>query len=231
MPLKAVLLDAGNTVMLINYTVVAEALVAEGVDADEARVREAEYRARVRLDPILARRESTEAPEIFRTYIGFVCEGLGVEWGPHVERAFRRIAEYNREHNLWNQPNPQAWAVLERLQRWNLAVGMISNSDGSIERMLTERGLAPYFRFVLDSRVVGVEKPDPRIFQMAVERAGVSPAEAVYVGDLYSIDVVGSRAAGLDAILLDPAGLWGHVDCPKARDLSEAATIILQRLT
>jgi hypothetical protein len=42
---------------------------------------------------------------------------------------------------------------------------------------------------------------------------------------------VGSRAAGLDAVLLDPAGLWGHVDCPKARDLSEAATIILERVS
>jgi putative hydrolase of the HAD superfamily len=91
--------------------------------------------------------------------------------------------------------------------------------------------LAPYFRFVLDSRVVGVEKPDPRIFQMALDRAGVAPDEAVYIGDLYSIDVVGSRAAGLDAILLDPAGLWGHVDCVKARDLLEAADLILQRLS
>ena len=230
MALKAVLFDAGNTVMLVNYAVVAQALAEEGFDVEEDRVRNAEYQARVRLDPILARRNSTEAPEIFRTYIRFVCEGLEVEWGASTERAFQRIAEYNREHNLWNQPNPQARAVLERLQRRNLAVGMISNSDGSIERMITEQGLASYFRFVLDSHVVGVEKPDPRIFEMALERAGVGPAEAVYVGDLYSIDVVGSRAAGLDAVLLDPAGLWGHVDCPKARDLSEAATIILERL-
>jgi len=230
MPLRAVLFDAGNTVMLVNYTVVAQALAEEGFDVEEDRVREAEYRARVRLDPILARRNSTEAPEIFRTYIRFVCEGLEVEWGAATERAFQRIAEYNREHNLWNQPNPQARGVLERLQSRDLAVGMISNSDGSIERMITEQGLAPYFRFVLDSYVVGVEKPDPRIFEMALERAGVGPAEAIYVGDLYSIDVVGSRAAGLDAVLLDPAGLWGHVDCPKARDLSEAASIILERL-
>lgn len=231
MALKAVLFDAGNTVMLVNYAVVAEALGSEGFDVEEDQVREAEYRARVRLDPILARRNSTEAPEIFRTYIRFVCESLGVEWGEAVERAFRRITEYNREHNLWNRLNPQARGVLERLRRRNLAVGMISNSDGSIERMITERGLASYFRFVLDSHVVGVEKPDPRIFQMALELAGVEPAEAVYVGDLYSIDVVGSRAAGLDAILLDPAGLWGHVDCPKARDLSAAATIVLQGLS
>ena len=100
MPLKAVLFDAGNTVMLINYAVVAEALAAEGFDVEEARVREAEYRARVWLDPILARRNSTEAPKIFQTYIRFVCDGLGVEWGAGTERAFGRIAEYNRAHNL-----------------------------------------------------------------------------------------------------------------------------------
>jgi putative hydrolase of the HAD superfamily len=231
MPLKAVLFDAGNTVVLINYAVVVEALAAEGLEFEEARVREAEYRARVRLDPILAQSNSTESPNIFQTYMRFVCEDLGVEWGAAAERAFRRIAAYNRQHNLWNQPNPQAPVVLERLRQRDLAIGMISNSDGSIQRMITREGLAPYFRFVLDSRVVGVEKPDPRIFQMALERAGVAPDEAVYIGDLYSIDVVGSRAAGLDAILLDPAGLWGHVDCVKARDLLEAADLILHQLS
>lgn len=230
MALKAVLFDAGNTVMLINYAVVTEALGLEGFEVEETLVREAEYRARVRLDPILAQRSSTEAPKIFETYIRFVCESLGVEWGAAAERAFQRIAEYNREHNLWNRPNPQAPAVLERLHRRDLALGMISNSDGTIAQIISKQGFAPYFQFVLDSRVTGVEKPDPRIFQMALERAGVSAAEAVYIGDLYSIDVVGSRAAGLEAILLDPAGLWGHVDCLKARDLSEAANLVLQKL-
>jgi putative hydrolase of the HAD superfamily len=96
---------------------------------------------------------------------------------------------------------------------------------------VTEHGLRPYFHFVLDSRLVGVEKPDPRIFQIALDQVGISPAEALYIGDLYSIDVVGSRAAGMHAILLDPAGLWDHVDCPKARDLSEAADLVLMQLS
>jgi hypothetical protein len=58
--------------------------------------------------------------------------------------------------------------------------------------------------FVVDSGVVGVEKPDPRIFRIACERAGVKPAEAVHVGDFYDIDVLGARAAGVHALLLDP---------------------------
>jgi len=62
-----------------------------------------------------------------------------------------------------------------------------------------------------------------------LERAGVAAHEAVYVGDLYSIDVLGSRAAGLGAILLDPRGLWGPRDCHTARDLPEAMDLILGR--
>lgn len=231
MALKAVIFDAGNTVMLINYGVVVEALTAEGFDVDQTAVREAEYRARVRLDEILARRNSTEAPEIFRTYMRFVCEGIDVPWGEAAERALGRIAEYHRKQNLWNRPDPQAHAVLHALCGRGLTIGMISNSNGWVERLVTESGLRPYFDFVLDSRLVGVEKPDPRIFQIALDRVGISPAEALYIGDLYSIDVVGPRAAGMRAILLDPAGLWNHVDCPKARDLSEAADLILTQLS
>ncbi len=231
MPLKAVIFDAGNTVMLINYGVVIEALAAEGFDVEESAVREAEYRARVRLDSILAKRNSTESPQIFQTYMQFVCENLGVQWGAAAERALHRMAEYHREHNLWNQPNPQAHAVLETLHGRGLTLGMISNSNGWVEQLVTEHGLRPYFHFVLDSRLVGVEKPDPRIFQVALEHAQVRPAEALYIGDLYSIDVVGPRAIGMHAILLDPAGLWDHVDCPKARDLSEAANLVLMQLS
>ncbi|MDE2058860.1 MAG: HAD-IA family hydrolase [candidate division NC10 bacterium] len=229
MALKAVIFDAGNTVMLINYSVVVEALAAEGCNVDEAAVRGAEYRARVRLDSVLARRNSTEAPHIFQTYMRFVCDGIGVPWGAAAEQALRRLAEYHREHNLWNRPDPQAHAVLQALRGRGLTLGMISNSNGWVERLVTESGLRPYFHFVLDSRLIGVEKPDPRIFQIALDQVGISPAEALYIGDLYSIDVVGSRAAGMRAILLDPAGLWDHVDCPKARDLSEAADLVLMQ--
>ncbi|MBZ0159524.1 MAG: HAD family hydrolase [bacterium] len=231
MPLEAVIFDAGNTVMLMNYGVVAKALTAEGLHVDEAAVREAEYRARVRLDPVLARRNSTEAPQIFQTYMRFVCDGLGVQWGVAAERTLHRIAEYHQEHNLWNQPDPHAHAALRTLHGHGLTLGMISNSNGWVERLVTESGLRPYFHFVVDSRLVGVEKPDPRIFQIALDQVGISPAEALYIGDLYSIDVVGARAAGMGAILLDPAGLWDHVDCPKARDLSEAANLVLMRLS
>ena len=95
------------------------------------------------------------------------------------------------------------------------------------ESILESIGLADRLDFVVDSCVVGVEKPDRRIFELALREAGVDAAEAVYVGDLYSVDVLGARAAGIDAILLDPRGLWGARDCRLARGLAEAVTLLL----
>jgi putative hydrolase of the HAD superfamily len=103
-----------------------------------------------------------------------------------------------------------------------LVAGVISNSNGSVRSILEETGLAAHLHFVIDSSVVGVEKPDPRIFHLGLREAGVAAGDAVYVGDLYSVDVLGARAAGLAGILLDPGGFWGPRDCHLARGLDEA---------
>jgi len=92
--------------------------------------------------------------------------------------------------------------------------------------------LPKYLRFTTEQRIascfeVGVEKPDPRIFGLALARAGLAPGEAAYVGDLYSVDVRGARAAGMGAVLLDPGGHWGARDCPMAPDPLAAVQLIL----
>ena len=84
--------------------------------------------------------------------------------------------------------------------------------------------MAGYFDFFIDSFHVGVEKPDPRIFQLATSRALVEPAQAAYVGDLYWVDVVGAREAGLLPILYDPFLLNPDVDCPRIGAISDLLT-------
>ncbi len=108
-----------------------------------------------------------------------------------------------------------------------LVVGVISNSNGSVRSILEATGLAAHLHFVIDSSVVGVEKPDPRIFALGLREAGVAAEEAIYVGDLYSVDVLGARGAGLDGILLDPGGFWGPRDCRVAGGLGEAVRLAL----
>jgi putative hydrolase of the HAD superfamily len=73
-----------------------------------------------------------------------------------------------------------------------------------------------------------VEKPDPRLFEIALERSSADAATTIHVGDLYQVDVVGARAAGIRGVLLDENGLYDGVDCPRVQSLAELVARIEQ---
>lgn len=217
----------------MNYAVIAAELAAHGARVGTEAVERAEWQARVRLDTeVFARRaagDSTESQSTGGRYLRFMLEALDVRDAATVEAlaAWRRA--YNPPVGLWNTPDPDAAAALALLGPAGARAAVISNSNGSVRSILETLGLAAALEFVIDSSEVGLEKPDPRIFRLALERAGVRPDEAVYVGDLYSVDVVGARAAGMDAVLLDPGGCWGARDCRAAPDLLAAVRLALVR--
>ncbi len=206
-----------------------EAFAAEGIEREGEAIRTAERRARVRLDPIVSEQGTTEGVDVMRTYLRLILEELGVAWDGQGPRLADRLRALGRVERLWGEPDPDARAVLADLRRRGLAVGVISNSDGTAEESLRVAGLLDAVDFVLDSHLVGVEKPDPRIFRLALRRAAVAPDDAAFVGDLYSVDILGARRAGMTGILLDPIGAWGERDCPRARDLLEVRDLLLAR--
>jgi len=230
-PPRAMFFDAGNTLLRISYAAIVAELATHGVRVTEAIVQRAEWRARVRLDGELfgGRPVSTETPATADRYLELVLDGAGVTDAPTVDAMTAWRRGYNRPVGIFHVLEPAAPAALAAARAGGLVTGVISNSNGTIAALLESLGLLPGLDFVLDSAVVGVEKPDPRIFRMALERAGVGPSEAVFVGDLYSIDVLGARAAGLSAILLDPGSCWGARDCPTAPDVAAAVDLALDR--
>ena len=117
--------------------------------------------------------------------------------------------------------------ALDRLRAAGLRLGVVSNSDGRVEEALVAAGLRDRFDVVLDSALVGVEKPDPAIFRAALDALGVAPAEALYVGDLYEVDVVGARAAGMPAALLGLVLPGAAPDCPRFDSLGALADDLL----
>jgi putative hydrolase of the HAD superfamily len=226
-PVRAVIFDAGNTLLRMNYHVIAGHLRARGRAVSPEQVEEAELRARVRLDPHLAPGASTESTVTHGRYLRYLLEHLAITDEAEVEAIARWRRGYNLPVGLWNAADPEALAAIGRVRAAGLVAGVISNSNGSVRSILEATGLAAYLDFIIDSSTVGVEKPDPRIFRLGLREAGVEAAEAVYVGDLYSVDVLGARAAGLEAILLDPRGFWAPRDCPLARGLAEAVRLAL----
>ena len=218
----AVLFDAGHTLLEFDYALLTAQLTTRGHDVTEARVTEAERRARIALDTEQAN-QPTRAKLGAGRYLRYLLGGLGISSDEEVAAitAWRRA--FNLPIGLCHQADAQAVEALTRLRAAGLVTGVISNSNGSVRQALERAGLAPLLDFVIDSTVVGIAKPDPRVFALGLQAAGVNAHEAVYVGDSYFVDVVGARGAGLGAVLFDPGGVWGARDCPRAAGLSEAA--------
>src|SRR5262249_21050811 len=227
-PLRAVLLDAGNTLVGLDYDAIGRAIEAQGHAVGSRAVRSAEARARVRLDPHLAARRSTESADVFGQYVRYILEDLGIDWGAGGERLVEALRAVNPPFGLWTVRLPEASGALEALRRLRLRLAVVSNSNGTVARLLEDLDLARWLDVVVDSHLLGFEKPDPRIFHQGAAARGVDPGEAVHVGDLSSVDVLGARAAGASAILLDPIGAWAVDDCPRARDVGHAARLIAE---
>ncbi len=98
--------------------------------------------------------------------------------------------------SLWNCTNDEARQAVEALRSQGVRVGVISNADGTVQTLLDRHGWMGLFEVVIDLAVAGVQKPDSRIFEIALTRVGVKANEALYVGDLPSVDVQGANDAG-----------------------------------
>ena len=235
---RAVLFDAGNTLLHLDYAFIAGVLAAAGHARAPFDIRVAEYAAKAALDRHLAAQQTppdrTEAQRPAASsgpppYFEIVLHQLRVP-PAEIPPLLKALKTHNQTDCLWRVVEPDTPAVLAELGERGFALGVVSNADGRIEGDLARRGLGVYFATVVDSHVVGVEKPARAIFELALARLDVPPGGAVYVGDVFGIDVCGARAAGLPGVLLDPLGRYpGAVDCPRIRGLAELLDLLPAR--
>ncbi len=162
-----------------------------------------------------------------RVYLEALFTGAGVP-AARLDEVGVCLQRLHGERHLWSRTAVGAPEVLDRLRAAGLRLGVVSNSDGRVEEALAAAGLRDRFEVVLDSALVGVEKPDPAIFRAALDALGVAPADALYVGDLYEVDVVGARAAGMEAVLLAPGAGGSAADCPRFGSLAALADDLLK---
>lgn len=120
----------------------------------------------------------------------------------------------------WDQILPGTRDALERI-REQYAIAVISNADGKIDAVLQRCGICDCFACITDSGTVGHEKPHPAIFAAALREMKADPAESLYVGDVYSVDYVGARNAGMQAVLFDVAGAYRGQEVPRVESLTE----------
>jgi putative hydrolase of the HAD superfamily len=153
-------------------------------------------------------------------YLRRVLTRAGASTSASLDAAIEELYAYHGSHNLWESVPAEVVPALKRLRAAGLKTAVVSNANGTVCDHFERLGLAAYFDQILDSRVEGVEKPNPMIFRRALERLRADPERSVHLGDLYYVDVVGARAAGVNAVLLDAAGLYVDVDCARVSSLT-----------
>ncbi len=121
---------------------------------------------------------------------------------------------------------PDSLPALRALRRRGLALGVISNWEEWLEQLLLHLEIHPYFASRTISGTTGIEKPDPRIFGLALESLGVAPEEAAHVGDSLRHDVEGARRAGLTPVLVDRRGDLPPGDYLRVTDLTHLPAVL-----
>ena len=217
---RAVFFDVGGTLLHLDRVFILACLAERGIERDATAFLRADAAARRSMSELLRSADPGTDVSRWRVYAQTLLSDLGCT-GEDADAVRTRIHERNREGRLWSYAEPGTPETLKRLKDDGYIVGVVSNSDGRVHRFLDEAGLGPMLDFVVDSGTVGVEKPDPRIFEIACERAGVRAEEAVHVGDIYEIDVLGARAAGITPVLIDPQGLMTDADSVRIEALTE----------
>jgi putative hydrolase of the HAD superfamily len=227
--MQAVILDVGGVLLVPHFETVGPVLEPFGVRVSAADAERAHYFGAGALD---AAEEDPPSPS---SYVRGYLEGIGLS-DTDMPLAVERL------RTAWSVPNLDVWRQqvrgsldgMRKLHEAHIKLGIISNSDGSVEEQLRRgricqvgEGYGVPVLAIIDSGIVGVAKPAAEIFRHALDPLGVQPEEALYVGDTLRYDVTGARAAGLVPVHFDPYEL-----CPQPQDhahvknLSEVETLL-----
>ncbi|MCL1847393.1 MAG: HAD-IA family hydrolase [Coriobacteriia bacterium] len=211
MTIKTVFFDVGMTLIepaVSEALVLAEAAASCGVAVEVDEV-ERSIPAMYEYYEEMFRRDNSiwaddaRAEEIWISMYGYLCELVGIaEIGAQVARqGYERFLD------------PASWQLfadvlptLDALRGRGVSLGIISNWDSSLERIIAGVGVADYFDVLVSSAVVGLHKPQPEIFEFALTSMGAKSAESMYVGDHVDADVKGAMLAGIAPVLIDREG-------------------------
>ncbi len=217
-PVTTVLFDAGGVLLDLDYAFLKRLLDARHVATTVHDLSASESIARTTIDRRV--REGGRTSEAWRDYFRILLTRVGAP-PEETEEIIDTLAEAHHRVGLWTVAIEGAVETVRALKDAGHRLGVVSNAEGRVERDLDGAGFSGLFETVVDSHLVGVEKPDPAIFRIALERMNAPPEPAVFLGDVPAVDVVGARAAGLTAVLLDRHDLYATIDAPRLRSISE----------
>lgn len=219
---SVVTFDAGMTLVELDLDVLAHRLAERGFAVDLAALRVAAPAAWRRYDD---RADAGIHDRLWHTLLGDI---IGAQIPPErLAAEVEWLWQQQPSRNLFRAPIADMVALARSLHARGVRTAVLSNSEGRLAELLTEIGLADAFEVIVDSGRVGIEKPDPRIFELVLDQLGEHAAAPVHIGDSWSADVAGALAAGWRAIWYGRRAI--AVDDPRvaiAHDAAEAAAAL-----
>jgi FMN phosphatase YigB (HAD superfamily) len=175
-------------------------------------------------DDLLAHSGETENFWIEYSRRRLIALGASAEWAQEFAPVVsKHMGEFYKPESIVPE---DVRRTLPLLKQAGYVMAVISNRDQPFQELLHEHGIGEYFDFCLAAGEVQVWKPDPGLFMHALGRAGLTPADAIYVGDNYYADVIGSRSAGLKPVLYDPQGIFPDPDCTTIKSFDELNSVL-----
>lgn len=174
-------------------------------------------------DNPITKRSPEERVKIFTQYQMTVLSKAGVDISNNPDilpKILQRAQELSKDNRfvLYEDVIP----TLKNIRTKDLKIGIMTNFESGMQAICRELGLEPYVDFIVTSGEAGADKPQPRIFQYALSKAGIEASEAIHVGDQYKIDITGAKGVGINPILLDRFNIYPDVDdCPVIHELAE----------
>jgi putative hydrolase of the HAD superfamily len=224
---EAVLLDVGGVFLLPEHDRILGALRRAECAVESDVLDGAHYRGAAKFHVDLD--VEADWAGCWRGYLDDYLVECGVA-DDYREEAHRHVDSEFADAALWLREIPGCREGLQALADTGVRLGIVSNADGLIgERLRTLEilqvgpGLGIEVECVIDSGEVGVMKPDPRIFTIALDAMGIEARRAWYVGDMPAIDVAGARRAGLHPVLMDPLGLHHDAGYDRVDSLADLA--------
>jgi putative hydrolase of the HAD superfamily len=229
---RAVFLDVGETLVYAHPSpaeIMAAVCVEAGLDVTPATMEAADREVWPRVLAYQAQQAAHEryslSPENSTRFWSWVYQeilsaaGVPADRRPDLARRLHQRFSTLETWRLYPDALPTLEALADMRRRDGLILGVISNWEDWLEGLLLQLEVHHYFDFLVVSAGVRSEKPDPAIFQAALQRAGTTPDEALHVGDSLHADVGGARTCGITPVLLDRNGRY-------SRDATGGAAII-----
>ena len=209
--------DAGGVLVFPNFDILAEMGNRAGINTSPPEIAEAHARLFWGLDVHIAQYHQFPTISYFLDIFKQITDSE-----EKTKAAFELTVQADKIKHIWTTTRPWVGESLRKLKKQGYQMAVISNSDGRVDQILQDLDIRGYFEIVIDSFVVGVEKPDSRIFEIALQTLNWDPDDTIYLGDIFYIDIWGANQAGLGAIHLDMMGLyngWEGIHIPSIQEL------------